>query len=100
MLSKRPNADRNSLLDLHQILLISSLSWHILLFPVQDLDEETLHSLPLIYCHFAHGIGDSKYFSIDSWSSLSKLLEEALEGHNEMNAVMNLVLFEDAMRHV
>jgi dynein heavy chain len=27
-------------------------------------------------------------------------LEEALEGYNEINAVMNLVLFEDAMQHV
>lgn len=27
-------------------------------------------------------------------------MEEGLEGYNEVNAVMNLVLFEDAMSHV
>ena len=55
---------------------------------------------PLIYCHFASGIGEPKYLSISSWDSLSKLLEEALESYNELNAVMNLVLFEDAMQHM
>jgi dynein heavy chain len=33
-------------------------------------------------------------------SKLNKLLTEALDNHNEMNAAMNLVLFEDAMAHV
>ena len=55
---------------------------------------------PLIYCHFASGIGEPKYLPIDSWVSLNKILEEALESYNEINAVMNLVLFEDAMHHV
>ena len=31
---------------------------------------------------------------------LSRLLKEALESYNEINAAMNLVLFEDAMMHV
>lgn len=31
---------------------------------------------------------------------MNKLLEEALESYNEVNAAMNLVLFEDAMSHV
>jgi len=54
----------------------------------------------LIYCHFAAGIGEPKYLSIPSWPHLSKILEEALDSYNEINAVMNLVLFEDAMQHV
>ena len=31
---------------------------------------------------------------------MNKLLVEALEQYNEVNAQMNLVLFEDAMSHV
>ena len=37
---------------------------------------------------------------IADWDKLSKLLMDALDGYNEMNAAMNLVLFEDAMMHV
>ena len=55
---------------------------------------------PLIYCHFAQGVGEPKYFPISSWEYLRKTLDEALVSYNELNAVMNLVLFEDAMRHV
>ena len=55
---------------------------------------------PLIYCHFASGIGEPKYLAVSSWDSLLKTLEEALDSYNEINAVMNLVLFEDAMQHV
>ncbi len=66
----------------------------------QDIDEESLRADPLIFCHFASGIGDPKYESVPSWVSLRKTLEEALDSYNEINAVMNLVLFEDAMQHV
>lgn len=55
---------------------------------------------PLIFCHFAGGIGEPKYLSVPNWDSLKKILEEALESYNEINAIMNLVLFEDAMQHV
>ena len=55
---------------------------------------------PLVYCHFATGIGEPKYMPVPTWESLKKLLEEALESYNEINAIMNLVLFEDAMQHV
>lgn len=53
-----------------------------------------------MYCHFANGIGEPKYMPVQSWELLSQTLVEALESHNEVNAVMDLVLFEDAMRHV
>ena len=66
----------------------------------QDLDDEGLKANPLIYCHFASGIGDPKYLPVLSWTSLNKILDEALESYNELNAVMNLVLFEDAMQHM
>ncbi|KAF0872636.1 DYH9 protein, partial [Crocuta crocuta] len=53
-----------------------------------------------IYCHFANGIGEAKYMPVQSWELLTQTLVEALENHNEVNTVMDLVLFEDAMRHV
>lgn len=67
---------------------------------MQDLEADAIKEQPLIYCHFARGTGDPRYLPIKSWESLSKILEEALECYNELNAVMNLVLFEDAMQHV
>ena len=67
---------------------------------VQDIDEEKLTSEPLIYFHFAAGMGEPRYLPVESWSSLSKILQEALDSYNDINAVMNLVLFEDAMHHV
>lgn len=65
-----------------------------------DMDKDTLNQKPLIYCHFAEGIGEPKYSGIKAWEDLSRLLSEGLESHNEVNAVMNLVLFEDAMSHI
>ena len=38
--------------------------------------------------------------SVSTWDSLKRILEEALESYNDINAIMNLVLFEDAMQHV
>lgn len=59
-----------------------------------------LKAEPLIYCHFANGIGEPKYMAVSNWETLKKNLDEALESYNEINAIMNLVLFEDAMQHV
>ncbi|XP_075759566.1 dynein axonemal heavy chain 9 isoform X2 [Pelodiscus sinensis] len=53
-----------------------------------------------LYCHFARGIGEPKYMPVPTWESLSQILVEALDNHNEVHAAMNLVLFEDAMCHV
>ena len=64
------------------------------------MDQEALKAEPLIYCHFASGIGEPKYLPVSSWESLKKILEEALDSYNEINAMMNLVLFEDAMQHM
>lgn len=57
----------------------------------QDLSEETVFAKPNIYCHFAQGIREPKYMPVPSWPSLNKLLGEALDSYNEVNAVMNLV---------
>lgn len=64
------------------------------------MDEEVVFKTPCIYCHFSQGIGDPKYMFAEGWTELNKILVEALDGYNELNAVMNLVLFEDAMMHI
>ncbi|XP_035580605.1 dynein heavy chain 9, axonemal isoform X2 [Zalophus californianus] len=66
-----------------------------------DIDETVKQTQSLnMYCHFASGIGEPKYMPVQSWELLTQTLVEALENHNEVNTVMDLVLFEDAMRHV
>ncbi|CBY35491.1 unnamed protein product [Oikopleura dioica] len=53
-----------------------------------DLDQEELFAKPLKFCHFSQGVG------------INKILTEALDSYNDVNAAMNLVLFEDAMSHI
>ncbi|XP_005399408.1 PREDICTED: dynein heavy chain 9, axonemal isoform X2 [Chinchilla lanigera] len=66
-----------------------------------DMEETVAQTRSLnMYCHFASGIGEPKYMPVQSWEVLTQTLVEALENHNEVNTVMDLVLFEDAMRHV
>lgn len=55
---------------------------------------------PNVFCHFARGIGEPRYLPIKSWVDLNAILQDALTTYNELNAAMNLVLFEDAMAHV
>ena len=66
----------------------------------EDITENAFTKQPLLYCHFSRGMGDPKYMPVDSWQSLSQTLTEALKGYNELNAAMDLVLFEDAMKHI
>ena len=66
----------------------------------EDLLEQEVFVNPLIFCHFAKGLGESKYLPIEEWDTLNDLLTEALRGYNELNAAMDLVLFEDAMMHI
>ena len=65
-----------------------------------DVNPEEVFSQPLIFCHFAKGIGEPKYMPIKAWDHLLKILTDALKGYNELNSVMDLVLFEDAMSHI
>ncbi len=66
----------------------------------EDMDEAIVFDQPILYCHFALGVGESKYMPVKSWADINKILVESLEGYNELNAAMNLVLFEDAMQHI
>ncbi|XP_076749810.1 dynein beta chain, ciliary-like [Xylocopa sonorina] len=67
---------------------------------ISEIDENIIFSEPIIYCHFAEGIGEPKYMPIKDWQQLTKLLDEALINYNELVSAMNLVLFEDAMYQV
>ncbi|XP_044152524.1 dynein axonemal heavy chain 9 [Bufo gargarizans] len=66
-----------------------------------DIDETLEQAKSMnMFCHFANGVGEPKYMPVQSWQTLSKILVDALDNHNEVNAAMNLVLFEDAMSHI
>ncbi|KAI1886190.1 hypothetical protein AGOR_G00211440 [Albula goreensis] len=66
----------------------------------EGVEDHVLLQQPLIYGHFSQGIEESRYTPVTQWDMLRTILEEALESYNELNAAMNLVLFEDAMLHV
>lgn len=55
---------------------------------------------PLVFCHFPESIDEPIYDQITSFVTMSSILEDALREYNETNASMDLVLFEDAMKHV
>jgi dynein heavy chain len=55
---------------------------------------------PLIFCPFARGLGDRAYDEAPDLQHVHKVLGEALLEYNEANPVMDLVLFDDALRHV
>ncbi|XP_016061753.1 PREDICTED: dynein heavy chain 17, axonemal [Miniopterus natalensis] len=65
-----------------------------------DLGEELLFAKPNIFSHFAQGIGDPKYLPVTDMARLNRLLSDVLDSYNEVNAVMNLVLFEAAVAHI
>ncbi|XP_066487525.1 dynein axonemal heavy chain 11 [Tiliqua scincoides] len=66
----------------------------------EGVEDHILLQQPLIYCHFANGVADPNYMPVNNWEMLRKTLVEALDNYNELNASMNLVLFEDAIQHV
>ncbi|KAM8934084.1 dynein axonemal heavy chain 11-like [Pelodytes ibericus] len=66
----------------------------------EGVDEHIFIHKPLIYCHFAHGVREPRYFSVSDWEKLTRILTDALEHYNEIHAAMNLVLFEEAIQHI
>lgn len=67
----------------------------------EDVEETLAQTRQMnVYCHFTHGLGEARYMPAESWSSLNRTLLEMLDDYNEVNATLNLVLFEDAMAHV
>nr|XP_043887070.1 dynein axonemal heavy chain 11 [Solea senegalensis] len=66
----------------------------------EGIDESIFIHQPLVYCHFAQGVGEPRYHQAADWEKLQKTLADALEHYNEVHAVMDLVLFEEAIQHV
>ena len=54
---------------------------------------------PLIFANFVASLDDKLYDRFPSQAALASRLAEALADYNDTNAVMDLVLFEDAMKH-
>ncbi|KAJ3249578.1 hypothetical protein HDU78_000105 [Chytriomyces hyalinus] len=65
-----------------------------------DMDQSVINAEPILFTHFASGIGEPKYGQIKDWPNIKRLLDEAQMQYEETNAAMNLVLFEDAMSHI
>jgi dynein heavy chain len=55
---------------------------------------------PLIFAYFVAGLDDKLYDQFPKMDDLALRLREALREYNDCNATMDLVLFEDAMKHV
>lgn len=55
---------------------------------------------PLVFAYFVASFDDKIYDQFPKIDDLSLRLKEALRDYNELNATMDLVLFEDAMKHV
>ncbi|KAK7507150.1 hypothetical protein BaRGS_00001085, partial [Batillaria attramentaria] len=91
---------RDKLVDPEDLVLFDKIVKDIFKKLFEEIEEAVVFKTPNIYCHFAQGVGDPKYMPVESWQSLNKLLVDALDSYNELNAAMNLVLFEDAMMHI
>ncbi len=55
---------------------------------------------PIIYASYVASLDDKLYDRFPNVEALSTRLQEGLREYNDTNAVMDLVLFEDAMKHV
>jgi len=55
---------------------------------------------PLVFAHFTESLDDKLYTQFSDATKLGDMCNLALREYNELNAVMPLVLFEDAMKHV
>ncbi|KAG8514707.1 Dynein heavy chain 11, axonemal, partial [Galemys pyrenaicus] len=66
----------------------------------EGVESRALLQHPLLYCHFANGGEEPCYMPVKDWEVLKTILTETLDNYNELNATMNLVLFEDAVQHV
>ncbi|XP_033278738.2 dynein axonemal heavy chain 9 isoform X2 [Orcinus orca] len=92
---------RDKMVEEKDLDLFDKIQAEVIKKTFNDLKETVEQTQSLnMYCHFANGIGEPKYMPVQSWELLTQTLVEALENHNKVNTVMDLVLFEDAMRHV
>eukprot|EP00955_Chlamydomonas_euryale_P098702 365162-Chlamydomonas_euryale.AAC.26 len=57
---------------------------------------------PLLYCSFLQSTPEDVpvYIDVPEYETLKKVLDDKLREYNETNAVMDLVLFQQAMEHI
>ncbi|XP_032945882.1 dynein axonemal heavy chain 9 [Rhinolophus ferrumequinum] len=92
---------RDKMVEEKDFVLFDKIQTEVVKKIFDDLEETVEQSRSRnVYCHFANGIGEPKYMPVQSWELLTQTLVQALENHNEVNTVMDLVLFEDAICHV
>ncbi|XP_062322712.1 dynein axonemal heavy chain 11 isoform X2 [Osmerus eperlanus] len=96
--SSRVYSDR--LVEPKDLQLFNKLQLDTLHENFEEVEEQEVLRQPLVFCHFALGAGETCYAAVRDWAVLRSLLNEALDSYNELNAAMDLVLFEDAMQHV
>jgi len=82
------------------VLELACFGINYLCLSTQEVDESAVMAKPLLYSHFANGLGDPKYMPVTNFSSIQTLLVDALRSYNDFNSIMNLVLFDDAVRYV
>jgi dynein heavy chain len=66
----------------------------------KDQDQAQVFPNPHIFCNCWKDLDEKSYNKVDSMEKLGKILGDALNAYNETNAAMNLVLFDDAMKHL
>ena len=54
----------------------------------------------LVFANFVASLDEKLYDQFPNITALSTRLQEALREYNDTNAVMDLVLFDDAMKHI
>ncbi|XP_061771898.1 dynein axonemal heavy chain 11 [Nerophis ophidion] len=96
--SSRVYSDR--LVDVKDLQLFGKLQMETVHECFEGVEIENMIKEPLLFCHFAKFGEESSYTAVTDWSVLRTTLTDALESYNELNATMDLVLFEDAMQHV
>ncbi|KAM3873375.1 dynein axonemal heavy chain 11 [Diretmus argenteus] len=96
--SCRVYSDR--LVDVKDLQLFRKLQMETMHECFEGVQDEKVTKEPLLYCHFAQVGEEASYMPVTDLSVLRTILTDALESYNELNAAMNLVLFEDAMQHV
>ncbi|TMS10512.1 Dynein heavy chain 11, axonemal [Larimichthys crocea] len=96
--SCRVYSDR--LVDVMDVQLFRKLQMETVHECFEGLEDKKVTKQPLLYCHFAQIGDEASYTPVTDWSTIRSILTDALESYNELNAAMNLVLFEDAMQHV
>lgn len=55
---------------------------------------------PLVFANFVESLDDKLYDQFPNAEKMNEMLNLALREYNEINPVMPLVLFEDAMKHI